>query len=98
MSTFTSALPGVEVSSATEVSDAAEHECGPRGAVNCAWVDLAGPTIGIGHAQEPGERFGAGTDPSIGVDEVGLHVDDGMHTPEGSLGFVEIVRGRRGTA
>ena len=53
----------------------AEHERRPRGAVDHTRVDLARPTLGIGHAQEAAERGRAGADPAGRVDQVRLHVD-----------------------
>ena len=67
-----------------------EHERGPRGAVDRARVDLVRPPIGIGHAQEPGERLRAGAAPPGGVDEMGLYVDDGRLAAKRRFGLFEI--------
>jgi hypothetical protein len=58
-----------------------EHERGPRRAVDGAGIDRVVPTVGVGHAEEAGERVRTGPDPPVGIDEVGLHVDDRSTTP-----------------
>ena len=74
----------------------AEHERGPSRAVDDAGIDVTGPAIRIGHAQEATERGGARADPARGIDEMGLHVDDGCKTTERFVGRLAFEHGAFG--